>query len=1364
MITASAVRNLLKNSDTLNSSHTVIAEWNMNRYQQISEYGLYKGGANVASMTYDPNADETVSGKTFYVYDDDDTTLESPNAEYFSSLASVFQASRPDPGIILTQFFPNNVLLIKNPKKMISGLTTASPRYYPYNENTPYDYFNSGKILETTAATKNSGVSTSTGAIRYANPFVVYDDDFPCNKIVIKVQNYRSVPEIFYIDILNQNGTDWETVYTGTEVNVANINTGILEIYYDGTSTWSTTPRRVTDLDQITTPTTELKKIKGIRLRVVKMSQCTVSNKSYNTSLELIEMSPRIEIDLSSYTESFSFNSSMGDSELGLPIGSIVTSTGNVLLSNETKEFLLSSKAAEYRMLTPDVEFKFYQNIYEESSSTTYTIPLKIMYSDKWNIGSDFTADVSLSDKMRLMQDIKVPDMAFFTETGVPFSVIILTLLDNLGITGYEFKKSSNDADNEDTKISNFYCNKERTLVEVLEDLAKGTQSAMYIDAVGKLNVLTKERITKSVSKDESVDDAVSASTDFWMIFDEKYQVGGGNSNEYNYISGYTANVVSVSEERIDPITDGTIKYHTYGIRKQPGQQLIENTVPKEVLEDIPANSIISTGYSYQTSVMWEPGSNNEAVLGAANLLKTVTAQRLKDTFSSFTASAINEQDAIRKMFAHAVASANSATASNQLPSLVIYLDRNDAYMFPDYSGYVMIDNEYISYRGILYSISASEGATQQILFSREELNEKINQADERSAIVPIGLVIEPRLKISAIYDDKYAFRVIGDGRKQFNSGSIQKHVGYNEETSDEDLDPKNKFNVVIGEKRKQDNPGSLTIGNTYDFKQIVELKKIKAQLNLPSENWSTYLGYLKIAGPKGQLDPRLQALSASTASYAQTENSIDRDEIDKLVPGSGSTSFDPYVFSNIERFIYGQVVPLDFGPNLVSTRMRLYAGRKDPKNKTNVMSTLSSIAGVGFGLKFDRKNEKIHQIKSGYFVEVESIGSAAKDAADTTESSKKNLRFYKLKRDKDGVMDVKLLGTAFVLAQTVLNADADILNKGETTTDPVFDLEIRINPKNKFVYFDVYYGGQNISDEQIRDELDDNEVDGNFWNGRKNAFMFVRGDSQAIYENILAAKNTEFTDTKKFWDDDDKPSEYFIKNYYRGGIPPSKHFIFKKDTIKFKYKDFGRLVRQVKKYKIRYDSPALGSKIIDISKVNPQYMILSNKFTPFGGEIVVANTSTTVIALSSDFNLPLYVIGTKLEELSSGEVSIQDFYEKIDDDGKNITDLSFNRSVYGDKQFSIDNRFIQNKSQAEVLLQWIIRNCSRERFKFNIETYPNPLIELGDKIKVYSKDRGYYEQNPRFGAKTFVVSDISYSVQNAGPTMNLSLIEVGAN
>jgi len=1344
MIFNDTIRDIIKSSQTVDSTHLVVAEWNMNRYQKISQYGIYKGAAANLNTSYSSSDNKIVDGKTFYIYDDD-SIADGANQEYYSSLASVFQADRPEPGIILMQNYSGTLIVDKARDLRASRISVDQPRFYPFTKNRPYDYFNSGKLIDTSIASKNdkdrySGTSTISGAINNANPFVVYENSFPCNKILISVQEYRSVPKTFAIDILD--GNTWQEIYT---VNSSSVwDDGILEIYYNS-GTWSKTVSRVTNIYEIGTPSTQTVAIKGVRLRVIAMTDVrTVLNtrvRAFKASLELIEISPRIEMDVSGITEQFSFDSSLGDSEFGLPVGKLVSSTGNVTLSNESKQFLWTSSAANFNMMSPDVEFRFFQTVQDPVSLSSSNVPLKVLYADSWDVGQDFSVQISMSDKMRIFQETNVTDMALITKSGVPFSAIVLMLLDNLGITGYEFKKSNRaNSDNEDIKITNFFCNREQTLADVLDKLAVATQSSMYFDAVGKLNVLTKERITSYEAIAESTS-TTSGSTDFWFIYDQNYS---SSPTELTYISDYKANIISAEESKIDPVTEGTVTYHTYGIRKKPGQSLLEDAVPKNILEDMPANSIVGTGFQYTPKIVWSPGSDNNAVLGAANLLKEVSASRLKDLFTS-NINAVNEDGAVRQMVSDSLSSARASDLEKR-KALLIYLDRNELYTFPEKSGYVMIDDEIIAYNGVVYLANGQI----KVVFTDEELNELINSSNLRtSTIIPIALVVDVKFFwVSALSDGTSNYRVNGDGRAQFNTG-VARHQQFNEFNTG--LEGSDRFSMVIGGRPNATAPGERPkVTVNYDFSKAGATNRLKKLLRLPDENYKTYLGYLKIAGNRSPLADR-RALNASTDSEVlQQQNKINK-QVDKLVPGK---KFDPYVYTLGERFIYGQKIDLGFAPNLVSTRMRLYSPRKVKKDKKDIMATNSSIAGIGIGLKMRRENGK-NIITSGYFLEVETIGSGKDFAA--KESFKNNLRFYKLE-SKNGLMTPELLAVGQVNAFTVSNLDAMVIADESVSGDPVFDLEIRIMPSDKGTEFKIYYSGQDISP---REKIRDANVKQNYWTNNKNLFMFVRNDSEAIYEHVLAvAKRAGAPSIENVFN----TKVEFDQKIPRGSIPQTIYDAFRKNDYRVYFNDFAKIARQVKKYTPRYNSPVLKSTLIDISRVNPQYMVKSAEFTAFGAEVVVANTSNTAIALSEDLNLPLYIYAPQLEELSTGNVGLTEIFEKIDDDGKKITDLQFNKSVYGIKGFNIDSMYIQNPSQARSLVRWIIRNCSRQRFKISAEVFANPLLELGDKVRVFSLDRGYRIENAKFGNKTFVVSEINRSVTQEGPSMKVTLVEVGEN
>jgi len=1362
MLDTGSLRDLLARTDKVKSEHLVIAEWNMNRYQKIDNFGLYLGVAT--QFTYSASDTTIVDGSNYIIYDDD-YVEEDIEEKIFSNLGSAFEPDRPDPGIVLL-LNGKNSMVSRSPRTEMSStaLSSGSARFYPFMENRPYDYFNSAKNLAA-SSTFTGGVSDLNGLIESANPFVVYESVFPCNKIVIKVQNHLSIPTHFNIDVLRSSApTTWTTVFSEADDNSTLFATGKLELYYSSNA-WSTTVSRVSDLTQIYQggSNDQVDEIIGIRLRVTKMTIPTrTSGRKYNSSLELIEMSPRLEVDMSDYTESFSYNSSIGESEFGLPVGSLVTSTGDISLSNETNAFISASALPKFGMLNPNVEFRFYQKITasvsgDDASTSLYTVPLKTMYAESWTNSDNYSTAVSLSDRFRLFQEKNVPDLAFMTKRGIPFSSIILMILDNCGVTGYEFKKTNNDTDadsKEDTRITNFFCDKDQTLMEVLESIAIATQSCMYIDSSNNLSVMTKERVAGLRDLSYSSSALNTTGTDFWFVGDEDFSGTGVQSGTTaSYVSSsYVANIVSFNESKLLPVTDGDINYHVYGFRKvSGGTNLLTETIPNQYLEDVPAISVVlGSGYSYQGTQLWSPGSDSTGVLGAANLIASMNTNRLKNVYANPIV-ATSKENAIRGMYA-------SATVASALNALVISLDRNEIYTIPDYQGYVLVDGEFIEYYGKAFLAGNSRGYFKKVFFSDEDMSNYINaSANMRSALVPVGLIVKPEFSVTEKSNGSYSYRVIDDGRGALGSRIVGHDRVLNNE--DSDITASNRFSIAIGNTRSDNRKVKPQLSATlkYDFSQIRGFSNLKKRLNVPTQNYQTYLGHLKISGPKA-LPRDSKAFSASTASVQIGMLNQNNIKVDKLVPGSGSLSFDDFVFFLGERFIHGQKIPLRFPPNIVSTRMRLFSGRRTINGQNNVASTLSSIAGLAFDVTSDG---------SGYYLEVESIASG-KDSV-SPRAVNRNLRFYKLFY-RNGRMNVEILFTGAVNVQSVINRDIQLTTDRNVPTDPVFELTVMINRKDGAAQYDIYYGDKKVNSTPIVDVrynsagkrvIDQNQ------RIEKNVVLFVRNDSQAIYEYVAAVGLPHGKSTKPNQEQNYGAFDSELNTALSGTIAINKWNQFstgEKDTRKIYYfNDFAKVVRQVKKYDIRYiNGPARLARLIDVSRVNPQYAIKSQKYTPFGAEIVVMNTSPGAIALSEEVGLPLYIYGICLEELSNGSISMDSLYDKTIDYKKKTVDISFNRSRSGEKSFSLDSVFIQSPDTARSLMRWVVDNCSHERAMVEMEVFPNPIIELGDKVKILAKDRGYYPSNESHGDKTFIVSDISYSVSSEGPSMTIKAIEVG--
>lgn len=1369
MLDYSIIRDYFKNADRVKTEHLVLAEWNMNKYIPIQQYGVYRGypsgtGSFAPSKVWTPNDPGILGGENYLVYDDGTKTVD-PSQEYFSDLASVFKPERPDPGIVLLQKFGNMTFATTASALKTALISTNRARYYPVSENRPYDYFNSAKLMDLIPVPAGEqdfdrysdaayGISDSrTGRIANANPFVVYESasGVACNKITIKVQNHLAVPHKFEVETLVSGS--WQTAYPLASSSSADWNKGILNLYFNAGS-WSKTSSYVDDLNQIAAVNpTELKRINGIRLKVDQMT-LVKSNESGTilspASLELIEISPRLQINLSDYVESFTFASSIGDStNFGLPVGSIVSGTGTVVLSNEEEQFLISSILGSLKMLNQDVKFNFYQKVTLENNQT-YTVPMKVLYSNEWTVGQDYSVSVSLEDGMKFLRETNAPDILF--SSNVPMSTLILLLLDNIGVTGLEFKKSSDAAiyDKEDIRIRNFFCKKEQTMAEVLEQIAIATQCSMFYDASDRLNVLTKERLSENAAITQSIGPSASVQqTDFWFIGNEDFSV---SDPEYPYTSSYTANIASISEQKISPVTDGDIVYHAYGPKKEPLLQSIRadkeksNVLDKLKIDEVPLASLAFSNYGYASTILWEPPQDNSSVLGAANVNQDIPAVSASSVFTaSYTA--FDEDDLVRQLYV-----ASNSSQENR-KSLVLYIDINEGITITPYDGIVLIDNEYIKYRGKLFYVASTNPlfSGYRIIFNENEFSQLQSSIRKGDSISFRGLIVEIRTKIIGQSDNKYIYKVIGDGRGHYSS-KISPHFALAEDS--DGIEENKQFKLMLGASKSEsiNMPGSIKATTKFNFLDKIRYKSGKKLLGtIPQDALNSYLGFLHLSGPtspKEDTDILLSILDSKKSKTVPERLKKMNEQVDEAVPGN----FDDYIYMQGERNIYGQKITLDFEPNAISTRMRLYSPRRLIRNNQEIMSTNSSIAGIGFGI--NSNNE-------GYFLEVESAGSG-KNFVKQKEAWRNNLRFYKvqLKAQKDGknVYEPKLLLAESVGAFTVFDTSVEVIKNDGVELDPVFDMDILIKKYANGIQYTIFYGGTKIGTyvEPIGEAIG---VDSN------NICLFVRNDSQAIFEYVMAAARpyggvVTNNNEKDYF----RNYKHFNRQLEKGIIPVGKTFVFKDNNlgIQFYFNDFARLAREVKEYDIRFAAPAFTSALLDISKINPKYFVKSYRPTAFGAKLTLVNSSGSAISLGETDKLPIFIVGIAAQEINSGTVTMKDIYDATQDDKRRQTDREKNIAIYGSQAFTLDSQYIQSLSQAKNLMRWITRYCGRERIKLSLEVFSNPLIELGDKVRVFDKSRGYNQSNPRYGSKTFVVSSISHSVSSNGPSMTVDLVEVG--
>lgn len=428
----------LKETYDLSTSLRLIAEWNMNRYSPIQSITNGPAGAPL---------------------DDGDIDL--------FPITSVVLPDRPSAGIVKAQA-SNRVTLAYQPESYAtSGYTNKpnGPRYITVTPDSKYKYWRSP------AQSAGTVKSTLTSTIANFTPTVIYTAATYTNKIIVQFENsYGTVPVAWTIDITT-DGTNWTTI--STNAAIASGGNGRLELYRQANGTWGTTVYRENPLQ-----------IRGMRVNVTTVNKAA-------SFLSLIEMSPRIESDLSAFLIEYSSDFSMSDHSFIAPLGVASSNTADVKLSNIDNRFTNSNPASlYYGLIDKNIEMRLDVGI----SLDTYTTVTKTydwirqftMRVDEWS-GKDLDVmTASLKDDSAYLQAVK-PNQILYQNMTV--AECIWRTLDSIGYTDYFVEAI--DADPA-TLIPYFWSDGEKTVWEIIQELAEATQTAVYFDEYGVLQIKTR--------------------------------------------------------------------------------------------------------------------------------------------------------------------------------------------------------------------------------------------------------------------------------------------------------------------------------------------------------------------------------------------------------------------------------------------------------------------------------------------------------------------------------------------------------------------------------------------------------------------------------------------------------------------------------------------------------------------------------------------------------------------------------------------------------------------------------------------------------------------------------------------------------
>jgi hypothetical protein len=464
----------------------------------------------------------------------------------------------------------------------------------------------------------------------------------------------------------------------------------------------------------------EFEYIYGLRLvaKIMKKSEST---------FDLIELSPRLVVNLSDKTSGYSVEKTASDLGVtGMPVGQLIASTGSIELFDYDQAFSENNlNSLIHNLSTKNLQIKFYEIVSEVPTADGYTydyyVPIKTMYSEGFPTidATSRKVSISLRDFYLYLESTTAPQI-FLTDVSLTYAVS--ALLDSVGFSNYSFLRVP---DEKDPVIPYFFISPDTTVAQVLNDLAVSTQTAMFFDEENNFTLMSKNYIMPSA-----------------------------NERDTDITISDSANIIAVSQTTNQVYNDGKINYTTRYIQREFNQ----------------ADRIIRTArdnvWMYKPVELWElaPSDNltteNEEAVGQS------------PTYS---------------LAAHSL----STTLNDLPPVVVDGVIKNNvidfgesilSYQIGRYSGYFYANGEIIKYDAIEFSVS---GFGNVWISDIQDYKNYFSKLTFRGKIFPTGRI---RIYAEPAYNLDGSLKsgnVLRHGRAQFGTLISSHPAGISNEWTD---------------------------------------------------------------------------------------------------------------------------------------------------------------------------------------------------------------------------------------------------------------------------------------------------------------------------------------------------------------------------------------------------------------------------------------------------------------------------------------------------------------------------------------------------------------------------------------------------
>ena len=1083
-----------------------------------------------------------------------------------------------------------------------------------------------------------------------------------------------------------------------------------------------TNPELFTNDSNNLTTYREFAYVRGIRVVVETMNK-------FDSTFDLIEMSPRLVVDISNKVIDFNIKKSLSDvGTTSLPVGQLLASTGSLSLFDDDQAFNENNSASIVsNYIRKNIKFLFYESIFNVQGDE-YSVPIKTLYSEGFPQADVTAATLSLElrDFYFFLESMPAPRL-LTTQTSLSYAVSLL--LDYVGFSNYTFKRV--DEEN-DPIIPYFFIAPDQNVAEVLNQLAVSTQTAMFFDEYNNFVVMSKDYLMPTLTQRE---------TDF-VVSGSNNQTDSGVIE--NATSGKLPNILSIASQDKKVYNDGKINYTTRYIQRSYGSIQQSTMIDKEKT------------WIYKPSLLWE--------VAGTDATKTINELASKQGSYVLGAMPLNSN----------ILAVAPTVSGNVVINNIIDLGEN-VYWLTRYNGYLYSNGEIIKYDAAQFSIT---GVGNVWISSNQEYQKYFASIPFNGKIYPTGLV---RIYSTPYYETVNGITrlqngaVVDHGRGQFGTQITSHYAGINTYwTNNNNVRGVNMEKEYLFTTQLDGDVtlpattiGAAGVSNTIAGQSTRNsiIKNFMATSNLTD----TEINSLQ-ATQSGTIQS--SALSFNGPAFKTTETPL---------------NFVSYVYKSLDNAYkhFGTRLRIvgKIQNNTTSTQTSVGSNAYYQVSGSQPDQPVNIGGGSG-GLAVLLNPET----NNGYYFEIIALSEdnitpyLKLNKNNEAEVSINNVVFYKIKKDSSNTnaIPVKLWGgLAKILVDDGKFSGQQRMAAEENPT--VYDLSVEYQDIGKTRRFYLYINNQLI---KVVDDKDPLPV-------YNNMALFVRGSSKCMFENIYAlsqnySQNTSSvvgeTLSKQFGDSQVDVNESFRK-YAMSGVVQSTYLsgISSQQPPNYKmyFEEFGSIMRECAYFDIKYDRayPALYAQLSPTFSKTKGYTASGFYANSYGAEFLIFNSTDKSLNLDETTGNFLRIQGVTFTQDTTHELTVDEFFKKrgnLSDPelvGSTLTysplveksrydEIKLSRLTYGKNEFSIDSPYIQTQDDAEAMLGWIINKVMVPKKSIGINLFSIPTLQLGDIVTVDYKDSSGLDLITS-SLSRFVIYNIEYSRSVSGPSMTIYLSEV---